>query len=210
MNYYIADMHLFHRNVTEEGTNFDGRPYRTMAKMHEDMKEKWNRKLTNADHVYIFGDLAWQVNDASIALVNTLKDNKHLIIGNHDKFNNLRFKQLFREIAPYKEIDDRVGGKNIKAVLSHYPIAFWNGMRRGWIHLYGHVHANSEEQDYQAFISGFGKKYGGEYIARNVGCMHWHYEPVSLEEILAAGSAGYPGMGKAKGAETQPAPQEGS
>ena len=25
MNYYISDLHLFHKNVTDEGSNFDNR-----------------------------------------------------------------------------------------------------------------------------------------------------------------------------------------
>lgn len=27
MNYYISDMHFFHKNVTKEGNNFDKRPF---------------------------------------------------------------------------------------------------------------------------------------------------------------------------------------
>ena len=30
MNYYISDLHLFHKNVTDEGFNFDGRPFKTL------------------------------------------------------------------------------------------------------------------------------------------------------------------------------------
>lgn len=30
MNYYIGDLHLFHRNVTDEGKNFDNRPFKTL------------------------------------------------------------------------------------------------------------------------------------------------------------------------------------
>ena len=47
MNYYISDMHFFHKNVTKEGNNFDNRPFNSLAEMHEYMKERWNRKVTN-------------------------------------------------------------------------------------------------------------------------------------------------------------------
>ena len=58
MNYYISDMHLFHKNVTKEGNNFDNRPFNSLAEMHEYMKEKWNSKISNGDSVYILGDIA--------------------------------------------------------------------------------------------------------------------------------------------------------
>ena len=43
MNYYISDMHFFHKNVTKEGNNFDNRPFNSLAEMHEYMKEKQER-----------------------------------------------------------------------------------------------------------------------------------------------------------------------
>ena len=63
MNYYISDLHLFHKNVTNEGSNFDNRPFDTLEEMHKVIKENWNSKITNADHVYILGDLAWKENE---------------------------------------------------------------------------------------------------------------------------------------------------
>ena len=63
MNYYISDLHLFHKNVTNEGSNFDNRPFDTLEEMHKVIKENWNSKVTNADHVYILGDLAWKENE---------------------------------------------------------------------------------------------------------------------------------------------------
>ena len=47
MNYYISDLHFFHKNVTGEGSGFDGRPYATLEEMHRDMQTRWNRKITN-------------------------------------------------------------------------------------------------------------------------------------------------------------------
>ena len=33
-NLYIADLHLFHKNVTDKGTNFDNRPFSTIEEMN--------------------------------------------------------------------------------------------------------------------------------------------------------------------------------
>ena len=98
MNYYISDLHLFHKNVTGEGSNFDNRPFATLEEMHRIIKENWNSTVTNADHVYILGDLAWKENEEAIAYISTLKGNKHLILGNHCKATDQRYRQLFVEI----------------------------------------------------------------------------------------------------------------
>ena len=58
MNYYISDMHFFHKNVTNAGKNFDNRPFETVEEMHRVMKEKWNSRITNCDTVYILGDIS--------------------------------------------------------------------------------------------------------------------------------------------------------
>ena len=38
MNYYISDLHLFHRNVTRAGKDFDDRPFDNIEEMHSIMK----------------------------------------------------------------------------------------------------------------------------------------------------------------------------
>ena len=35
MNYFIGDLHLFNRNQTGEGVNYDGRPFATVAEMNQ-------------------------------------------------------------------------------------------------------------------------------------------------------------------------------
>lgn len=58
MNYYVSDLHLFHRNVTREGKRGDDRPFNNLEEMHSIIKEKWNAKVTNGDMVYILEDMA--------------------------------------------------------------------------------------------------------------------------------------------------------
>ena len=197
-NFYISDTHFFHKNVTAEAgeRQFDGRPFQTLNEMHEVMKERWNSTVTNADHVWICGDLTWKVNDEAIAFVSTLKGNKHLILGNHDKIKDQRFRQLFVEITDYKEIQDTVNGKQQWVVMSHYPIMFWNHNRKYRrdgelaknyaIHLYGHVHNSIEYELYQKFIHELNEEHGIACEAYNVGCMipYMDYTPRTLKEIL--------------------------
>ena len=195
-NYYISDLHLFHKNVTGEGSNFDNRPFKTLDKMHKTIKERWNNTVTNADHVYVLGDLTWKENEDAIQFVSTLRGNKHLILGNHCKATDQRYRQLFVEVTNYKEIKDIVDGKQYHVVMSHYPIAFWNHQHhyrkdgsehKVWsVQLYGHVHASNEENIFQEFIRDLNEKHDIKCIAKNVGCMlpYMEYKPRTLKELL--------------------------
>lgn len=196
MNYYIGDLHFSHKNVTNEGSNFDNRPFATLEEMHSVIKENWNNAVTNADHVYILGDLAWKENEDMISFISTLKGNKHLILGNHDKCTDQRYRQLFVEICNYKEINDKANGKEYRIVMSHYPMAFWNHQHHYrkdgeehnvWaIQLYGHVHNSIEETIFRDFIKDLNSKHNIECVAVNVGAMMpcMDYTPRTLEEII--------------------------
>ena len=192
MNYYISDLHLFHKNVCKEGNNFDNRPFETMKEMNNYIKDKWNKKITNADDVYILGDMCWKENEEAIQFVSTLKGKKHLILGNHDKCKDGRYAQLFVEITPYKEIKEFINGKQYRNILQHYPIMFWNhqhhlkGDEPVNIHFYGHLHQTKEEMVFQSFLKTLNKECGIKCIAKNVGCMfpYINYEPRTAEEIL--------------------------
>lgn len=199
MNYYISDLHLFHKNVTDEGSNFDNRPFKTLEEMHSTIKEQWNERITGADHIYILGDLAWKENEETISFVSTLRGNKHLVLGNHDRCKDQRYKQLFVEVVDYKEAKDIVDGKEYYVVMSHFPLAFWNHQHRyrrdgeehrNWsVHLYGHVHNSVEQKYYQEFIQRLNEECNIKCVAKNVGCMldYMNYTPKTLKEILKSG-----------------------
>ena len=195
MIYYTSDIHLFHKNVTKQGTNFNNGPFNNLDEMHETILKNWNNVVTNGDQVMICGDLCWKHNDESIALVSKLKGHKILCVGNHDSVKDLRYRNLFDEICDYKEITDNIKGKNYGVVLSHFPIMFWNKMKQinndgsprtknYNILLYGHTHNSNEEKLYQQFLKYVNDNYGYGAMAFNVGCMHWNYTPVTLEQIL--------------------------
>ena len=196
MNYYISDLHLFHKNVTRAGKDFDDRPFDNLEEMHSILKDKWNAKVTNGDTVYILGDLAMRgTQEDLIAFVSTLKGHKVMVKGNHDDIKDLRYKQLFDEICDYKEISDTLDGKNVKLVLCHYPILMWKDQHRGSILLYGHVHNSIEEYYFKKCLremdnEDFFNRRDGEEVLRayNVGCMmpYMDYEPKSLTEIVAS------------------------
>jgi hypothetical protein len=61
---------------------------------------------------------------------------------------------------------------------------FYNGMHHGAIHLYGHIH-NSIEEDYIQQVVCKLNQMDIHSRCYNVGCMHWNYEPVTLDTILS-------------------------
>ena len=196
MNFYISDLHLFHKNVTDEGRNFDNRPFKSLEEMHSVIHSNWNSKVTNGDTVYILGDLSWQETEEAIAYVSTLKGRKVLVKGNHDRLKDIRYATLFEEICDYKMIVDTLERNvNKKVVLSHYPIAFWN-FQHGYrsdgsvaknkaILLYGHVHNTVEEVWFRDFLDKL-NRFGVGCEAYNVGCMMpaIGYTPRTLKEII--------------------------
>lgn len=196
MNYYISDMHCFCKSQTNQGHhNYDDRPFETVEEMHEHFLTRWNSKITNADKVFILGDLAFRGrNDAMLAFVSQLKGHKVLVRGNHDDTSDYRYQRLFEEITDYKEIKDTVGNIKYKLVLCHFPILFWKDQHRGTILLYGHTHNSVEEAFFQKCIAELNnndelklRRPGGHKVcAINVGCMmpYMNYEPRTLEEIM--------------------------
>lgn len=190
MNYYISDLHFGCQNKYE-GRTLD----------HDKLiKENWNKTVTNGDTVYIIGDIGREGGNREMEylceIISTLKGKKVLIQGNHEKLKDIRVKQLFTEIVPYKEVSDNANGINRMVVLSHYPILFWNGQHKDWIHLYGHVHMADEWKLYTQSLDSvndyFKDKEKKGYtdcppaLAFNVGCMlpYIDYCPRTLKEIL--------------------------
>lgn len=190
MNYYISDLHFGCTN------KYEGRTLE-----HDQLiKENWNQTVTNGYIVYILGDIGKEGSNKDIEylceIISTLKGRKVLIQGNHEKLKDIRLRQLFVVICSYKEIIDNFNGMNHSLVLSHYPILFWNGQHKGWIHLYGHLHETDEHSVYKKcvdYVNDFFKdKTMKGYTdcppakAYNVGVMipYMDYRPRTLEEIL--------------------------
>lgn len=195
MKYYTADLHLFHKNVTNEGKNFDGRPFDTVEQMHNEIARRWNDKVERRDTVYILGDVSLKKSgsEALLSYLSELKGHKILIKGNHDYNSDEKYLKVFEEVCNYKEIIDEQEGNPVKLALCHYPILMWKNQHSGAILLYGHVHNSAEYNYFQKCVDemnseDFAAKIpGGKLIrAYNVGCMlpYMDYTPKSLDEII--------------------------
>lgn len=184
MNYYISDLHFYHKNVIK----FDKRPFETLEEMHKTLIENWNNKVTDKDTVYILGDFCWGKEDTWLDLLSQLKGKKVLIRGNHDLKNpSATLKKHFLDIKDYKEITD----EGRKIIMSHYPILMYRGAYNKQIYmLYGHVHITRENdlvrkwrKELRSTVCNSGDNLGQIY---NVGCMmpYMDYTPRTLDELI--------------------------
>lgn len=214
MNHYIGDLHLFNRNQTGEGRNYDNRPFDTVADMNQYVLQHWNAKITNGDTVRCLGDMAMRGNnDELLAMVAQLKGRKIFLRGNHDDLSDYRYKQLFADIMDYDEIRDSVDGRVYNLCIMHYPVMFWNGQHRGTILLYAHTHQTYEDFFFQNCIWRLNRhekesERGGKYIrAFNVGAMmpFMGYEPQTLKVIMAAYDAYERALAELTGEDPNPA-----
>lgn len=187
---YISDLHLFHKNVTKAGRDFDKRPYMDLEEMHSDILLKWNQAVTNADHVFILGDFVWKFTadnrDEVMKMLKEMNGNLHLIIGNHDKIKDSNLKKRFEEIVHYKRVDDVLDGENRTVIMSHYYMPLYEQHYRGAILLHGHSH-NSSESDMEREITELVKSKGFSPVEiYNIGCMYPYmdYTPRTLQEIV--------------------------
>ena len=178
-NLYIADWHYNHANMLD----YDNRPFKKVEEMNEALVERWNVATTPADTVYVLGDMFWGGVTKAIPVLDSLKGQKVLIVGNHDKCKNAEFRQRFAQIANYLEIVD--GGKHV--VLCHYPIPCFKNHFHGWYHLYGHVHSSFEWNMMEHTRMLLENLYLRDCNMFNVGAMMpWmDYTPRTLEEIEA-------------------------
>lgn len=169
MNYYIADIHLGHKNCIE----FDNRPFRTVEEMDEMIITNWNAVVRDTDDVYIVGDFCYRSTRTPIWYLKRLKGRKHLIIGNHDG-NLLKDEAVMKEFVSVDKMTYLKDGE-YTVTLCHFPLAEWNRYYRGAWHIYGHIHAHTKGCYH--FLK-------DEDRALNAGCMINNYMPVTIEQLI--------------------------
>lgn len=178
MIYYIADLHLGHKNVLR----FDNRPFSDIDEMEEVIVRNWNDRVKEEDTVYVLGDAFWKNEANSVMAFERLNGHKHLIRGNHDRVHG-RLGRCWESIEHYREITD----DETLVVMSHYPIMFYKNELYGAVMLHGHVHVSHEA----ALVEKWKQEQWDHGIPTriiNVGCMmdYMCYTPRTLKELLQA------------------------
>ena len=181
--FFTADLHFGHENAIR----FDNRPFANVDEMDAELIRRWNAKVDKGDLVYVLGDMFWKTRDGAAAdIIKNLNGQIILIKGNHDRF--VKQAKAKKALACVKESDTisvtLENGNTYRCFLSHHFTPFYDGHRNGAIHLHGHSHI-TEEHLHELEITQMLREKGYNPLIINVGCMHWNYEPVTLDEILA-------------------------
>ena len=149
--------------------------------------------------VVVLGDFSWGNASQTTEILDELKGKIYLIRGNHDRFlDDKNFDaSRFVWIKDYAELNEN----KRKVVLSHYPIACYNGQYRRdedgnpkTFMLHGHIHATQDQQfldAYQEYIHqqkhpriSDGQLEGVPCQLINCFCMYSDYVPMTLDEWI--------------------------
>lgn len=153
--FFTADTHFGHTKIIE----YCKRPFSSVEEMDETLVHNWNATIRPIDTVYHLGDFAFRRHEEYFSRLNGIK---HLITGNHD---GAKVRSLgWASVQPYYELE--IAGR--WAILCHYPFKTWNGLHRGNVNLFGHVHGGQP----------------ATHNALDVGVDCWNFRPIRMVEIL--------------------------
>lgn len=138
MKFYVSDLHFGHKNVI----CYDKRPFQDIEENDRILIENWNQRVGVEDEVYIAGDFAYKNVYPEEWYLSRLNGKKYLIIGNHDQrlLKNQKAMSYFDGVDKMMHVSDE---KN-QICVCHFPLAEWNGFRKGHWHIYGHIHGRTD------------------------------------------------------------------
>lgn len=148
-------------------------PQYSVDEMDNVLFENINSTVGKGDLLYILGDFAFA---KTFNILKEFRDrincpNVHLILGNHDRFPETKYRKLFDSVEKIKEM--HISGQRI--TLSHYPLASWNGAFNGAICLHGHCHGRIEQWKKECLP-------GLPLI--DTGVDLYDYKPIMLEDVI--------------------------
>ena len=145
-----SDSHFAHKNICRGVTEWrlpDGsipisqtRDFNTIEQMNETIVNNINSVVGQDDVLIHLGDWSF----GGFENIKKFRDRIlckeiHLILGNHDTHienNRDGVQELFTSVNHYTKLMYKFK----TFVLFHYPIASYDGLNKGHIHLHGHVH----------------------------------------------------------------------
>lgn len=153
--WFTSDTHFNHANICsattnwQRGTGSNFREFKSLDAMNDRLVAGINASVGQDDILFHLGDWSF----GGFESIQQFRDrlvckNIHLILGNHDHHigrNKEGVQELFSSVNNYLDLVVKwnVGTQTqdeAKFVLMHFPIASWDNLARGVIHLHGHVH----------------------------------------------------------------------
>ena len=166
MIHFTSDHHFDHKNIIK----LCNRPFETIEQMQRAMIERWNSQVQDDDTVFHLGDFCLGGINSFNEWSGQLRGNIRFITGNHDK----KWLKLWEETSDRIKILESIHYEKfqgIDVVMSHYPLAEWEGFYRGVWHLHGHCHGNIKERIFRRM---------------DVGVDCFNFNLVSLQDLTTA------------------------
>lgn len=159
---FIADLHLGHVNMATR------RGFASVEEHDNHIIASWNSVVDKRDVTYILGDVTME-KKASYALLDQLNGVKHVVLGNHDR----------RQDVPHllQHVESVAGMVQYKGfILTHCPIHPMELEYRFPRNIHGHIHDNQVTLDH--WTNGPDTR----YIC--VSCERVDYKPKSLDDLI--------------------------
>lgn len=155
--FFTSDTHYAHKNIVSGISEWDGgrgsRAFRTVDEMNDKLVNAINDTVGENDILIHLGDWSF----GGFERIQEFRDrivckNIHLIFGNHDHHienNREDIRSLFLSVGHLRYITvvrpnkDQQKHDRFRFVICHYPIASWQDMKQGVMHLHGHIHTPS-------------------------------------------------------------------
>lgn len=183
--FFTSDTHYNHSNICSATTRWipkgrNTRQFASLEAMNDTLVNNINEVVGENDILIHLGDWSFGGFDTIAEFRDRINcNNIHLVYGNHDHHqmkNKHDVQSLYASCHDYLFLNVRrpaVGGRMDKYnfVCMHYPIASWNGMNDGVIHLHGHVHLPPHQRVAEGKAMDVGVDGNGLY-------------PISLDEVL--------------------------
>jgi calcineurin-like phosphoesterase family protein len=186
--FFTSDTHYGHSNICSATTNWTGaenmtRKFSSLDKMNDELVFWINQRVGENDILFHLGDWSFGGFENIEEFRNRIVcKNIHLVLGNHDEHinrNKDNIQRLFTSVNHYINLDIRrpsIKGKGqmdkYRFILCHFPIASWDGMNNGVMHLHGHVHLPKHQRI-------------GNGRSLDVGVDGNGLEPISLNEVYS-------------------------
>ncbi len=157
--WFTSDTHYNHGNICSATTQWTNpvtcREFKSLEQMNAHLIGNINEKVGENDILFHLGDWSFGGFEQIELFRNQIVcKNVHIITGNHDHhIENDRegCQSLFSSVNKYLNLVVKwnVGTPLMgeqRFALMHFPIASWDNMARGAIHLHGHVHFEADKR----------------------------------------------------------------
>jgi calcineurin-like phosphoesterase family protein len=153
--FFTSDTHYSHSNICRATSKWGDdnltRDFKSLDQMNTVLVNNINEIVGENDILIHLGDWSFGGFENIAEFRNRIMcKNIHLVLGNHDHHierNKGDVQELFSSVNHYINLDLRKPSNIRKGemdkfnfVLMHFPIASWDGMNDGVMHLHGHVH----------------------------------------------------------------------